>query len=71
MSVVGIGSPLAYILILYASRLVPVALVAPGREFSVVLVSLAGWLWLHEPSPRPRLVGASVVLVGIALLALG
>ena len=68
--VVGVGSPLAYILILYAFRLAPVALVAPGRECSVVLVSLAGWLWLHEPNPRPRLVGAAVVLVGIVLLAL-
>ncbi|MBA8792746.1 drug/metabolite transporter (DMT)-like permease [Friedmanniella endophytica] len=67
---VGVGSPLAYVLILYATRLAPVALVAPGREVSVVLVALAGWLWLREPNPRPRLVGAAVVLVGIVLLAL-
>lgn len=69
--IVGVGSPLAYILILYAFRLAPVALVAPGREFSVVLVSLAGWLWLGEANPRPRLIGAVVVVVGIVLLGLG
>lgn len=69
--IVGVGSPLAYILILSAFRLAPVALVAPGREISVVLVSLAGWLWLGESNPRPRLIGAAVVLIGIVLLALG
>ncbi|HEY9291751.1 MAG TPA: EamA family transporter [Microlunatus sp.] len=69
--IVGIGSPLAYISIMYAMRLAPTALVAPGREVSVVLVGLAGWLLLHEPNPRPRLIGAAVVLVGIVLIAVG
>lgn len=69
--VVGIGSPLAYISVMYAMRLAPTALVAPGREASVVLVGLAGWLFLREPNPRPRLAGAAVVLVGIVLLAIG
>ncbi len=68
--IVSVGSPLAYILVLFAMRLAPVALVAPGRELSVVLVSLAGWLMFREPAPYPRLVGAAVVLGGVALLAL-
>lgn len=71
MIIVGLGSPLAYISVMYAMRLAPTALVAPGREASVVLVGLAGWLFLHEPNPRPRLAGAAVVLAGIILLALG
>jgi drug/metabolite transporter (DMT)-like permease len=69
--IVGIGSPLAYIAIMYAMRSAPTALVAPGREVSVVLVSLAGWLIFKEPNPRPRLLGAAVVLAGILGLALG
>lgn len=68
--IVGVGSPLAYILVLFAMRLAPVALVAPGRELSVVLVSLAGWLMFREPAPYPRLVGAAIVLGGVALLSL-
>lgn len=68
---VGVLSPVAYILILLAVQLSQVSLVAPAREMSVVLVSLAGWLLFREPNPGQRLVGAAVVLTGIALLALG
>jgi drug/metabolite transporter (DMT)-like permease len=69
--IVGILAPLAYILILLAIQLAPVSIVAPAREVSVVLVSLAGWLFFREPHPVQRLAGAVVVLAGIALLALG
>jgi drug/metabolite transporter (DMT)-like permease len=65
---VGVLSPLAYILVLIAVQHAPVSLVAPAREVSVVLVGLAGWLIFREPHPVQRLVGAAVVLVGVALL---
>lgn len=65
----GILSPLAYILILMAIQLAPVSVIAPAREVSVVLVGLAGWLLFREPNPVQRLIGAGVVLVGVALLA--
>ncbi|MEO7349863.1 MAG: EamA family transporter [Terrimesophilobacter sp.] len=68
---VGLLAPLAYILVLLAIQLAPVSLVAPAREVSVVLVSIAGWLFLREPHPLWRFVGATIVLAGIALLALG
>jgi len=68
--VVGILSPLSYILVLTAVTMAPVSLVAPTRELSVVLVSLAGWLILREPRPAQRLAGALVVLGGVAMLAL-
>lgn len=71
MILVGILAPLAYILVLLAIQLAPVSLVAPAREVSVVLVSLAGWLLFREPHPARRLAGAGVVLAGIAMLALG
>jgi drug/metabolite transporter (DMT)-like permease len=69
--VVGILSPLAYVLVLYAFTLAPVSLVAPAREVSVVLVALGGWLLFREPHPGQRIVGAVVVLGGVTLLALG
>lgn len=67
--VVAVLSPLAYLLILFALQLAPVAIVAPAREISVVFVGLAGWLLFREPHPVQRLAGATVVLGGVALLA--
>jgi drug/metabolite transporter (DMT)-like permease len=67
--VVGVLCPLAYVLILFAVQLAPVSIIAPAREVSVVLVAVAGWLWLKEPHPVQRLVGAAIVLLGVALLA--
>ena len=68
---VAVFSPLAYILVLKAMQLAPVGLVATGREASIVVGALFGWLVLREPRPARRLVGAVVVLVGIGLIAVG
>lgn len=67
----GILAPLAYMLVLTAIQYAPVSVIAPAREVSVVLVGLAGWLLFKEPHPVQRLIGAAVVLGGIAMLALG
>ena len=64
----GILSPLSYILVLYAITIAPVALVAPMREVSVVLVSLWGVFVLRDGRPGRRLVASAVVVAGIVLL---
>jgi drug/metabolite transporter (DMT)-like permease len=69
--IVAVCSPLAYILVLRAMQLAPVALVAAGREASIVVGAVFGWLVLREARPARRLVGAVVVLAGIALIAVG
>lgn len=66
----GILSPLSYILVLEAIRIAPVALVAPLREVSVVLVSLFGAFVLREGRPFWRVGASAVVVAGIALLAI-
>ena len=69
--VVAVFSPLAYLLVLRAMQLAPVALVAAARESSIVVGAVFGWLVLREPGPARRLVGAVVVLAGIGLVAVG
>jgi drug/metabolite transporter (DMT)-like permease len=69
--VVAVCSPLAYLLVLRAMQLAPVALVAAARESSIVIGAVFGWLVLREPRPARRLVGAVVVLAGIGLIAVG
>ncbi|UJP10189.1 EamA family transporter [Microbacterium sp. KUDC0406] len=65
----GVLSPLAYILVLQAITIAPVALVAPLREVSVVLVSLFGVFVLHESRPGWRIAASVVVVAGVALIA--
>ncbi|MGB4778191.1 EamA family transporter [Microbacterium sp.] len=66
----GVLSPLSYILVLTAITIAPVALVAPVREVSVVLVSLFGAFVLRETHPARRLAASALVTGGILLLAL-
>lgn len=65
----GFLSPLSYILVLTAITMAPVALVAPLREVSVVLVSLFGAFVLKESRPGWRVAASVVVLTGVVLLA--
>lgn len=67
--VFGVLSPLSYILVLNAIQIAPVALVAPLREVSVVLVSLFGVFVLRESRPGWRIAASLVVVLGIVLLA--
>ncbi|UOR01306.1 EamA family transporter [Leucobacter allii] len=64
----GVLSPLSYILVLTAVTIAPVALVAPVREVSVVLVSLWGAFVFRERRPAARIAASLVVVGGVLLL---
>ncbi len=66
---VAVLSPLAYVLVLFAMQTTSVALVAPVRESSIVIGALMAWWLFREPDPLRRILGATVVLAGIALVA--
>lgn len=70
-AVVGIGvlSPIAYVLVLYALRLAPVTVVAPLREASILLGVVFGGVLLRERAFSGRLAGAMLVFAGIVLIA--
>ena len=68
---VGILSPAAYLLVLVALTIAPVAYVAPAREISIVFGALLGWRLLREPDHVRRLIGATIIVIGIFALALG
>lgn len=70
VAIVGVLSPVAYILVLFAMRIAPVSLVAPAREVSIVFGGVAAWFVLREQHPVRRLAGSVVVLSGIAAIAL-
>lgn len=66
----GFLSPLSYILVLTAITIAPVALVAPIREVSVVLVSLFGAWVLREAHPGRRVAASVLVAAGVLLIAM-
>lgn len=68
--IVAIFSPLAYILVLNAMLAAPLALVAPLRESSIIIGSLFAYLLFREAHLARRIVGAVVVLIGIAAISL-
>ena len=66
---IGLLSPLAYILFLYAITFTPVTLLAPVRETSVLITVLMGSILLGEGHLARRLVWSMVIIGGVALLA--
>jgi drug/metabolite transporter (DMT)-like permease len=68
---IGVSSAATYLLVLLALRLASAPAVSAVRETSVVIAAALARLVLHEPVGPRRLAGAAVVVIGIALLALG
>ena len=60
----------AYLLVLFAFRLSKAGYVVAARELSILFSAVIGSLWLGEGRLLPRLAGASVVVAGVALVAL-
>ena len=69
LMMVAVLSPLAYMLVLFAMTLAPLSLVAPAREISILLGVVAGAKLLQEGKMLSRLGAASLMVMGIALLA--
>lgn len=66
--IIGVLSPLAYVLVLFALTMAPVSFVAPAREVSIVVATLFGTQLLDEGNRTPRLVAAGIILAGVFLL---
>jgi multidrug transporter EmrE-like cation transporter len=66
----AVMSAAAYTLVLFAFRLSKTGYIVAARELSIVLSAVIGSLWLREGRLGPRLAGATVVLAGVACIAL-
>jgi drug/metabolite transporter (DMT)-like permease len=66
----AVMSALAYTLVLFAFRLSKTGYVVASRELSIVLSAVIGSLWLREGRLASRLLGAAIVLAGVACIAL-
>lgn len=68
---VGILSPISYVLVLYALQTAPLYHVAPAREVSMLFAALLGGHLLGEGKHGTRLLGAGCIAIGVMSLALG
>jgi drug/metabolite transporter (DMT)-like permease len=69
--IIGILSPLSYILVLTAMVFTPVSYVAPARELSILFAALMGAQWLNEGNTLRRGAAALGMVLGVSALALG
>ncbi len=70
-TVVGVISPISYVLVLYAMQVAPLSHVAPAREVSMLFAALLGGQLLGEGDRVARFFGAACIGVGVMALALG
>ena len=69
--VVGIVSPVSYVLVLYAMQVAPMSHVAPAREVSMLFAALLGGHLLGEKDRGPRIAGAALIAAGVMALGVG
>ena len=68
---VGVLSPISYVLVLYAIQVAPLSHVAPAREVSMLFAALIGGQLLGEGDRLSRLGGAALIAVGVLALGIG
>ena len=71
VAAVGVLSPFAYALVLFATRLAGVAYVAPAREVSILIGAAIGTRYYAERGGWQRIAGAVAIVCGVIALALG
>ena len=67
---VGLMEPLSYMLILLAFRTAKVSYVVSVRQVSVIVATLLGITLLREPAGASSILGAAMILCGVAALRL-
>lgn len=70
-AIVGLLSPLAYVLVLQAAKTTDLSRVAPAREVSMLFAALFAGSLLKEEGLVARVIGALCIAAGVAAIALG
>ncbi len=67
--VVGVFSPVSYVMVLFAMQMAPLSHVAPAREISMLFAALMGGRLLGESHRGLRVLGALSIVCGVMALA--
>jgi uncharacterized membrane protein len=66
---IAVLMPVGYIFVLFAMRMAPVSHVAPVREMSMMIGAYFGVKFLGEGHARRRMVGSTLIALGVAAIA--
>ena len=69
--IIGIGSSGTYILILFALRFERASYIVPMREFSVVIASVMGFIFLKEKVTPVKMAGIVLITLGLIFIRFG
>lgn len=69
-TIIGTLSFISYFIVLYSYTQAPVSYVAATREISIIIAGFVGWLWLKEAFGSSRIIGATLVSIGVGVLVL-
>lgn len=69
ITAVGVLTLTTYILVMIAYVLAPISYAGAIREMSVIFAALAGWWWLDERFGGMRTAGATLIFLGIVVIA--
>jgi drug/metabolite transporter (DMT)-like permease len=69
ISVAGAGSLVSYLAVLFALKLTSVSYVVTGRALSLLFAAILGVLFLKEKISPMRILGASLMILGMATIA--
>ncbi len=70
-AIVGLLSPLAYVLVLQAAKTTDLSKVAPAREVSMLFAAMFAGSLLNEEGFAVRVTGAVCIAAGVAAIAIG
>ncbi|MCP5515530.1 MAG: EamA family transporter [Spirochaetales bacterium] len=69
--IIGIGSSGTYLIILFAMQLERASYIVSMREFSVVIASVMGFVFLKEKPTIFKITGITLITAGLVLIKLG
>lgn len=71
LACITVGSPGAYLLVLFALTFAPLSYVAPSREVGMMAGVILGAMLLKEKLTKTRLAGVALMVAGVLLIATG
>ena len=69
--IIGFGSTGTYLIILFAMQFERASYIVPVREFSIVIASIMGFIFLKEKPTLFKIIGIAAITAGLVMIKMG